>query len=118
MSHPEIQEIRGGITAPLGFRANGTRCGIKRKGKDLAIIYSDVPASAAGLWTSNKIKAAHIYLDKRNIKSGIAQVIIANSWNANCCNGKAGLEDANLVTQAAASHLNLEPSMVLAASTG
>jgi len=113
-----IQEVNGGVTAPLGFKANGVRCGIKRKGKDLAIIYSDVPASAAGLWTSNKIKAAHIYLDKRNIKSGIAQVIIANSGNANCCNGKAGLEDANLVTQVAASHLDLEPSMVLVASTG
>jgi glutamate N-acetyltransferase/amino-acid N-acetyltransferase len=118
MSQPKIQEIRGGVTAPLGFRANGTRCGLKRKGKDLAIIYSDVPATAAGLWTSNKVQAAHIYVDKKHIKSGIAQAIVVNSGNANCCNGRAGIKDASLMAQAAASHLDIDPDTVLIASTG
>ncbi|MBI3008293.1 MAG: bifunctional glutamate N-acetyltransferase/amino-acid acetyltransferase ArgJ [Candidatus Omnitrophica bacterium] len=118
MSQPEIHEIRGGVTAPLGFSANGTRCGLKRKGKDLAIIYSDVPAMARGLWTSNKVQAAHIYLDKKHIKSGIAQAIVVNSGNANCCNGRAGIKDASLMAQAAASHLDIYPYMVLVASTG
>ncbi len=118
MSQPEIHEIRGGVTASLGFRANGTRCGLKRKGKDLAVIYSDVPAMARGLWTSNKVQAAHIYLDKKHIKSGIAQAIVVNSGNANCCNGRAGIKDASLMAQAAASHLDIYPYMVLVASTG
>ena len=118
MSHPGIQEIHGGVTAPLGFRANGTRCGIKRKGKDLAIIYSDVPALARGLWTSNRVQAAHIHLDKKHIKSGIAQAIVVNSGNANCCNGKSGIEDAAMVAREAAYYLDIEPNMVLVASTG
>ncbi|MBI2447701.1 MAG: bifunctional glutamate N-acetyltransferase/amino-acid acetyltransferase ArgJ [Candidatus Omnitrophica bacterium] len=118
MSQPEIHEIRGGVTAPLGFSANGARCGLKRNGKDLAIIYSDVPAMARGLWTSNKVQAAHIYLDKKHIKSGIAQAIVVNSGNANCCNGRAGIKDASLMAQAAASHLDIYPYTVLVASTG
>ncbi len=94
-------------------------CGIKKSGKkDIALIYSEVPASAAATFTSNKVKAAPILVSMDHIKSGKARAIIANSGCANACTGEEGLEDARMMVKMAASALNVHSREVLVASTG
>ena len=91
-----FKPIKGGITAPQGFLASGIYCGLKKKPdvKDLILIYSQVPAVAAGTFTTNLVKAAPVLVDIAQLKSGTAQAVIANSGNANACTGKRGLKDA------------------------
>lgn len=105
---------------PLGFKANAVACGIKKKGKlDLALFYSDRPALASCQFTSNKIKAAPLKLNKEYLKSAKSfRAIVANSGNANCFTGRAGLTDAQAVSAQAAKSLGVETKGVLAASTG
>jgi len=114
-----VKKIKGGITAPKGFKASGMHCGIKKSGKkDLALICSEIPANAAATFTSNKVKAAPILISMDHIKSGRAQAIIANSGCANACTGSEGLEDAGVMAKAVASALNIQSQDVLVASTG
>ncbi|MFH1709488.1 MAG: bifunctional glutamate N-acetyltransferase/amino-acid acetyltransferase ArgJ [bacterium] len=114
-----LKNIKGGITAPKAFKASGMHCGVKKSGKkDLALICSDVPANAAAVFTSNKVKAAPILVSMEHIKSGKAQAIIANSGCANACTGEDGIEDARVMAKAAASALNIHSDSVLVASTG
>ena len=82
-----MQFIDGGVTAPLGFTANGMLCGIKagRTKNDTALIYSEKPCAAAGVFTQNRVKAESVKLTKKNIANGVAQAVIANSGNANAC---------------------------------
>ncbi len=102
-----------------GFMAAGVASGLKKAGeKDLAIIFSKIPAKVAGAFTSNKIKAAPVLLDMERIKSGISQAIIVNSGNANCCTGYKGLEDAKTMAGFAASNLGISEELVLVCSTG
>lgn len=102
-----------------GFVAGAVAAGIKKDGKkDLGMIYSKVPACAAGLFTGNKIQAAPVLLDKERIKAGRCQAIVANSGNANACTGKRGIEDAEAVARAAATTLGISEELVLVASTG
>lgn len=84
----EMKEINGGVCAPKGFKAAGVHCGIRKskKKKDLALIVSDVPAVAAGVYTSNLVKGAPVTVTKNHLKNGVAQAIICNSGNANTCN--------------------------------
>jgi len=112
--------INGGITAPQGFLASGIYCGLKKKpdAKDLMLIYSQVPAVAAGTFTTNLVKAAPVLVDMEQIKSGKAQAIIANSGNANACTGKKGLKDAWDMVNLTAKELGIPASSVLVASTG
>ncbi len=111
--------IKGGITAPKGFKASGIAAGIKASGKpDLALIYSEVPATAAGVFTTNQVKAAPIIVSQKQIAGGIAQAIIANAGNANCWTGKKGLKDAWRMVDATASALEISSRYVLVASTG
>ncbi|MDI6784479.1 MAG: bifunctional glutamate N-acetyltransferase/amino-acid acetyltransferase ArgJ [bacterium] len=114
------KHICGGITAPQGFIASGVYCGLKKKpdSKDLAIIYSEVPAVAAGTFTTNLVKAAPVLVDIQQIKSGTAQAIIVNSGNANACTGKQGLADAWQMVKLTAKELGIPASSVLVASTG
>ena len=108
-----------GITSPLGFKANGIACGLKKSGKpDLALIYSLVPATAAAVFTKNAVKAAHIMVDAKHLRFGEAQAIIVNSGNANCCTGARGIKDAQLVVTELAASLEVLPSRCLMASTG
>lgn len=113
-------DTEGGVTVPLGFRAAGVHCGIKKNQNtpDVAIIYSDVPAVAAGMFTTNKVKAAPVILSQRKIRSGKARLIVANSGNANACTGKRGLENAARMCQVAASALGIDAQDVLVGSTG
>lgn len=108
----------GGITAPVGFLASGIHSGIKRTGKDIALIYSEIPCIASGLFTTNKASAAPVKLTKERIKKGIAQAIIVNSGNANCMTGKRGMKDAKLIGKIVSSNLKMNESSVLIASTG
>ena len=102
-----------------GFKAGGVIAGLKPTGeKDLGLIFSEVPASVAGVFTRNKIKAAPVLLDMERVKSGVCQAIIVNSKNANCCTGEQGMRDAEKMTRAAAGGLGISENLVLAASTG
>ncbi len=112
-----------GITAPLGFRAAGGTCGIKKSGKpDLAVILADEPCAAAGMFTTNKVPGAPVIVGRRHLKRGIAQAIICSSGCANVCTGQRGIDDAlemcRLVAQHAPSAGRVSPQTVLPCSTG
>jgi glutamate N-acetyltransferase/amino-acid N-acetyltransferase len=116
----EWNEVEGGVTAPQGYLASGVAAGIKKKGLDLAVIFSSQPASAAGVFTLNQVQAAPVILSKDNLKTshGRARGVLINSGCANACTGERGMRDAALSVQCLASHLNVEPSQILVASTG
>jgi glutamate N-acetyltransferase/amino-acid N-acetyltransferase len=102
-----------------GFKTAGVASGLKKNGeKDLGLIYSEVPATAAGVFTKNLVQAAPVLLDKERIKSGVCQAVIVNSGNANCCTGGQGMLDAIAMTRFAASGLAISEDLVLVASTG
>ena len=110
----------GGVTSPKGFLASGIHCGLKKNNlkMDLALIYSEVPAAAAGVYTKNKVKGAPLYITKEHLSNKVAQAIIINSGNANTCNGEDGLLKANKMAQVQAKALNIKTDNVLVASTG
>jgi len=102
-----------------GFKAAGIAAGLKKKNKkDLGLIFSEVPANVAGMFTRNRVKAAPVILDIERIKSGVCQAIIVNSGNANCCNGEKGIRDAETMASLSASELGISKHLVLVASTG
>ncbi len=118
-----MKEIEGGITAVQGIRAAGVACGIKKPGHytemtDLALICCDKPATAAGVFTTNKAKAAPVIVSQKHIKDGKAQAIVANSGNPNACTGEQGLKDARKMAELAAVELNIAPELVLLGETG
>ncbi|NQT46987.1 MAG: bifunctional glutamate N-acetyltransferase/amino-acid acetyltransferase ArgJ [Candidatus Omnitrophica bacterium] len=101
-----------------GFLANGVRCGLKREKRDLALIYSEIPAIATGVFTRNCFKAAPVIVSSAQIKNGRAQAIIVNSGNANCCAGPSSLKDAKTMVSGSAKLLGISTKDVLVASTG
>lgn len=102
-----------------GYLANGIHAGIKTNGnKDLSLIYSEKPAKAAGVFTTNCFKAAPVLLSMERIRNGLAQAIVTNSGNANAATGEQGYEDAKAMAQNAASQLKIDESLVLVSSTG
>ncbi|MFO8047915.1 MAG: bifunctional glutamate N-acetyltransferase/amino-acid acetyltransferase ArgJ [Desulfosudaceae bacterium] len=103
-----------------GFQWSGISAGIKKEKskKDLGLIFSDVPASAAAVFTKNRVKAAPVLLDAERIKPGTAQAIVVNSGNANCCTGEQGMTDALEMARSTALELNIPENQVLVASTG
>lgn len=102
-----------------GFLANGIAVGIKENGqRDLSLIYSTVPATAAAVFTTNRFKAAPVILDMERISGGWAQAIIANSGNANASTGKGGYDDAVAMSKAVSDRLNIREDLILVASTG
>ena len=114
-----MEEIAGGITAPSGFSAGAAECGIKYNGRyDIALIVSEVPAHCAGIFTTNRIKAAPVLVSKEHVHNGIARAIIANSGNANTCTGEVGIESAMAMATETARLINCDPCDVLVASTG
>ena len=114
-----MQHINGGVCAPKGFKAGGVHCGIRksRVKRDLALILSEVPASASAVYTQNLVKGAPIYVTQRNLMNGIAQAAICNSGNANTCNAD-GEDVAWQMCQLAANAAGLKPEDVIVASTG
>ena len=111
--------IEGGICAAKGFTANGIHCGIRRNHskKDLALIFSSVPASAAAVYTTNLVKGAPLIVTKNHLQNGIAQAVICNSGNANTCNAN-GIEIAERMSVLTASYLAISPDDIIVASTG
>jgi len=102
-----------------GFQAAGIHSGLKNNpDRDLGLIFSEVPASVAGVFTQNRIKAAPVRITQKRIQSGTSNAIIVNSGNANCCNGEEGHQSALDMAGAAASGLGLKDVDVLVASTG
>ncbi len=109
----------GSITSAQGFKATGIHCGIKKKNKDLALIYSKVPAEVAGVYTLNKAKAAPVTICEDITKqSGKVQAILVNSGNANACTGLDGYLDAIEVQSKCAEVLHTKQNEVLISSTG
>jgi glutamate N-acetyltransferase/amino-acid N-acetyltransferase len=111
--------IKGGVTAPKGFLANGIRAGIKKSGNpDLSLIYSEVPAAAAGVFTTNVFKASPVKISIANLRNRTHQAVVVNSGNANCANGRRGDADALSMAAYIAKGMALTKSEVLVASTG
>ena len=114
-----MKQIEGGITAVEGVQAAGICAGIKKaETKDIALIYSDVPAAAAGVFTSNIVTAAPVLLCREHLTDPTAQAIIVNSGNANACTGDLGMTNAHRMAAVTAEQLNLKEEQVLVASTG
>lgn len=111
--------IDGGVCAAKGFTASGVHCGIRknRSKRDLTLIYSDVKASAAAVYTTNLVKGAPLIVTKRHIENGVAQAVICNSGNANTCNAN-GIEIAEKMSDLVAQKLGVDASDVVVASTG
>ncbi|HJJ36313.1 MAG TPA: bifunctional glutamate N-acetyltransferase/amino-acid acetyltransferase ArgJ [Methanocorpusculum sp.] len=111
--------IEGGVCAAQGFTANGVHCGIRknRTKRDLALIYSEVPAAAAAVYTKNLVKGAPLIVTAENIADGTAQAVICNSGNANTCNAN-GLEIARAMCEKLSSALKIKATDVVVASTG
>lgn len=111
--------IDGGVTTAKGFMASGVKTGIKKSGKpDLALIYSEVPAVAAGAFTTNNFKASPVKISLTYLKNKMHQAIVVNSGNANCANGKRGDRDASLMSEFIARTMAIDKKEVLVASTG
>ncbi len=115
----EFNKIEGGVCAPLGFSANGIHCGVrKNKNKrDLSLILSETPASAAAVYTTNLVKGAPITVTKRHLENGSARAIICNSGNANTCN-ENGIATANEMCRLAGEALGIDEDDIIVASTG
>ncbi len=114
-----MEHISGGVCAPMGFQAGGIHCGIRknRTKRDIALIISEVPASASAVYTTNLVKGAPIYVTQRNIADGVAQAAICNSGNANTCNAD-GEDVAWQMCQLTAEATGLKAEDVIVASTG
>ncbi len=102
-----------------GFTAGGVAAGIKKNGNlDLGMLVSDRPANVAAMFTNNLVQAAPVKLDRERVKSGTARAVIANSGNANCANGRQGMDAARAMSAEVARVLNIPEEQVLVASTG
>lgn len=114
-----MEWIKGGVCAAKGFLANGIHCGIRknRAKRDLALIYSTAPATAAAVYTTNLVKGAPLIVTREHLKNGTARAVICNSGNANTCNAD-GIETARKMSALAAQALQLQPEDIVVASTG
>ena len=114
-----IKKIEGGVCAAEGFLANGIHAGMRKNKtkKDLSLIYSTVPASAAAVYTANKVKGAPLTVTKSHLSDGVARAVICNSGNANTCNAN-GIELAEQTCALLARELDISAEDVIVASTG
>ncbi|MDR3247653.1 MAG: bifunctional glutamate N-acetyltransferase/amino-acid acetyltransferase ArgJ [Treponema sp.] len=115
-----MKDIEGGVCAPKGFRAGGIWCGIKASSRkrDLALIYSEKPCTAAAMFTTNRVKAASVLVSREHAAGGVLRAVIANSGNANACTGEPGLAAARRMAELAAGEFAINPKEVAVASTG
>ena len=117
----EIKKMKGGVCAARGFVAGASGCGIKN-GKvtrdDVAVVFSESPATSAATFTTNKVKAAPVRISAEHLKAGANRAVILNSGNANACTGENGLKDARTMCADTADLLGLKPKEVLVCSTG
>ena len=114
-----MKKIKGGVTAPQGFSAMGLNAGIKKDKKDMAMIYSVVPCTAAGTFTTNQVKAAPVKWDQKMIyENEFSQAVVCNSGVANACTGEEGMKYCEEMAQETAAMLGINKESVLVASTG
>ena len=124
----KFKPVQGSVVAPAGFRAAGVFCDIKRLGtgkgsdkgrkRDMALLVSDVPATVAGLFTTNQICAAPVKVCLERVRKGTARAVVVNSGNANACTGKQGERDAREMACFTERALNLPAGSALVGSTG
>ena len=114
-----MEIINGGVCAAKGYKANGIHCGIRknRDKKDLSLIFSEVPASAAAVYTTNLVKGAPLTVTKKHLENGVAQAVICNSGNANTCNAD-GIMIADKMCELISDKLGISSDDVVVASTG
>ena len=123
MSAPVAAHTRSGVCAPLGFRGGVAAAGIRGDGDetrtDLAVIRSDIPAVAAGVFTRNTVKAAPVVISQLTLRRGTPiSAVVVNAGNANACTGAQGFRDALVMCATTGDVLDLDPSDVLVCSTG
>ncbi|MFC4768298.1 bifunctional glutamate N-acetyltransferase/amino-acid acetyltransferase ArgJ [Effusibacillus consociatus] len=119
----KIQVVEnGGVTAPKGYKAAGVPAGIKngkKEKKDVAVLVSEVPAAAAGVYTTNAVQAAPLLVTKASLeKTGLLQAVVVNSGNANACTGEQGIKDAEEMQELTAKVFQIDKELVGVASTG
>ena len=114
-----MKVVAGGVGAAKGFTANGIHCGIRKNHtkKDLSLIFSAVPASAAAVYTTNLVKGAPLIVTQNHLQDGVAQAVICNSGNANTCNAN-GIEIAERMSVLTANALGVTADDIIVASTG
>ena len=115
-----MKQIDSGITAISGVRAAGIHAGIKKAAgaKDVALIVTDAPATAAGVFTKNSVTAAPVWVCREHLTDGQAQAVIVNSGNANACTGEVGMANAQRMAAATAEQLGIDADLILVSSTG
>lgn len=113
-----MKVLDGGIGNVQGFLSAAKHAGIKYKNNDLAVLYSQNPCVAAGVFTQNQIKGAPLYITMENLADNSAQAIVINSGNSNVATGQLGLDNAHKMAEIAAQELDVKSSDVLVASTG
>lgn len=106
------------MNIPQGFSYAGARCGLKNKRNDIGLILSDRPAKAAGLFTTNQVRAACVDYSRQAISSGVLRAVVVNSGNANCCTGEQGERDTARMADLAAAALGIKPNELAVGSTG
>ncbi|WP_378954981.1 bifunctional glutamate N-acetyltransferase/amino-acid acetyltransferase ArgJ [Pelosinus sp. sgz500959] len=114
-----LKKITGGITAPKGYKAAGVKAGLKKSGKlDVALIYSEKPASVAAVFTTNTMAAAPVLVSRQAVEQGTVSAVVINSGCANACTGPQGLVDAKDMAHITAQLLQIEDHEVIVGSTG
>ncbi len=113
-----MRMVEEGVTFPQGFLAAGVEAHIKKKDVDLAVVYSEDPCQAAGVFTTNKVQASCVSYTRRAVEQGPVRALVVNSGNANACTGPQGVEDTIQMARLVAGELGIEPHEVLVASTG
>ncbi|NIM05196.1 MAG: bifunctional glutamate N-acetyltransferase/amino-acid acetyltransferase ArgJ [Armatimonadetes bacterium] len=118
-----FHNIQGGVCAPAGFQAAGVACGLKSAsgpggGRDLAVLLSTGPATCAGVFTTNRVKAWPVLLCQKHIARGKARAVVVNTGSANCMTGEQGRKDAQVMADLTAKLLGLRSKEVLVCSTG
>ena len=114
-----LTQVTGGVTAARGFRAAGVEASIKYPNrKDFALLVSDTPAAVAAVFTTNRVAAAPVQLDRERVAAGQTRAVAINSGCANACTGEQGMADAREMAAAVAGALGLDERLVLVCSTG
>ena len=114
-----FEYVEGGVTAARGFRACGVEACIKYPDrKDVALLMADTPAAVAAVYTTNKVAAAPVQIDRERTRTGQAQAVVVNSGCANACTGETGLQNAREMARVAAEALGIDEQLVLVCSTG
>ena len=114
----QLEFAEGGVTAARGYRAAAAAAGIKTGRNDMAMVVSQVPATIAGVFTTNAVQAAPVKLCRQCVHAGRGQAVVVNAGNANACTGPRGTADARRMAELAAQALALDPALVLVCSTG